>query len=75
MLWSRNCADIAVAHVARDRPDILALGTDHQALDVGEGTVLGLCLPEGGGKLLLEVDQALGRCAPVVFGHGPPSKD
>jgi len=50
--------------------DTLALGTDHQALDVGVGVVLGLVLPEGRGKPLVELDQALGRCAHVVFGHG-----
>ena len=65
-----HCRDIAVAHVQRDRLDTLALGTDHQALDVGEGVVLGLVLPEGRGKPLVELDQALGRCAHVVFGHG-----
>ena len=65
-----HCGDFAVAHVERDRLDALALGTDHQPLDVGEGIVLGLGLAEGWSEPLVEVDQAVGRCAHVVFGHG-----
>jgi hypothetical protein len=65
-----HCGDIALAHVQSDRLDTFALGTDHQSLDVGEGIVLSLVLAEAGGKPLVELDQAFGRCAHVVFGHG-----
>ncbi len=58
-----------------DRLDALALGADHQALDVVVGVVLGLLLAEERGEPLVELDQSLGRGAHVVRCHGgsPPT--
>ena len=62
--------DLAVADVQGDRLDALALGADHQPLDVVVGVVLRLLLAEEGGESLVELDQSLGRGAHVVLGHG-----
>jgi hypothetical protein len=61
---------LAVADIQGDRLDALALGADHQPLDVGVGVILGLLLAEQGGEALVELDQSLGRGAHVVLGHG-----
>ena len=53
-----------------DRLDALALGADHQPLDVVVGVVLGLLLAEERGEPLVELDQLLGRGAHVVRCHG-----
>ncbi len=53
-----------------DRLDALAVGADHQALDVVIGMVLSLLLTEERGEPLVEVDQSLGRGAHVVRCHG-----
>jgi len=49
-----------VADQQGDRLDALALGADHQPLDVVVGMILGLFLAEGRGEPLVEVDQLLG---------------
>jgi hypothetical protein len=64
--------DIAIAHVESNPLDALAVGADHQALDVGKGIVLSLGLAEGESEPLVEVEQPVGCCAHVVFGHGGP---
>src|SRR5215472_7275459 len=65
--------DFAVAYVERNRLDALPLGTGHQPLDVGEGVVLGFHFAEGWSEQFVELDQAVGCCAHVVFGHGGSS--
>ena len=62
--------DVAVADQQGDRLDALALGADHQALDVVVGMVLSLGLAEERGESVVEVDQLLGRGADVVRCHG-----
>jgi hypothetical protein len=65
-----ECRDLAVADVQGDRLDALALGADHQPFDVGVSVILSLFLAEQGGEPLVELDQALGRGAYFVLGHG-----
>ena len=62
--------DVAVADQQGDRLDALALGADHQPLEVVVGVVLGLLLAEERGEPLVEVDQLFGRGAHVVRCHG-----
>jgi hypothetical protein len=62
--------DVAVADQQGDRLDALAVGADHQALDVVVGVVLGLFLAEERGETLVKVDQSLSRGAHVVRCHG-----
>jgi hypothetical protein len=64
--------DVAVADIQGDRLDALALGADHQPLEVVEGVILGLLLAEEEGESLVEVDQLIGRGAHVVRSHGDP---
>jgi hypothetical protein len=61
-----------VADQQGDRLDALAVGADHQPLDVVIGMILGLLLAEERGEPLVEVDQSLGRGAHVVRCHGGP---
>ncbi len=65
--------DVAVADQQGDRLDALALGADHQPLEVVVGVVLGLLLAEERGEALVELDQLLGRGAHVVRCHGGAS--
>jgi hypothetical protein len=48
----------------------LAVGADHEALEVVVGMVLGLVFAEERGEPLVELDQLLGRGAHVVRRHG-----
>ena len=62
--------DLAVADSQGDRLDALAFGADHQPFDIGIGVVLCLLLAEEGSESFVELDQALGRGAHFVLGHG-----
>src|SRR5262249_40648934 len=62
--------DVAVLDQQRDRLDALALGANHQALEVVVGVVLGLVLAEERGEAPVEVDQQFGGGAHVVRRHG-----